>query len=124
MYKFVILLLMPAAAFSIRAVRYVEYNPPVIYPSNDHMTVVARTRYRLTCEGNKEVVWHLPHKKANIGDRVSISYSNNPKQKNNYTSNLEIRDMVYTDTGSYRCSFKGSEDATSIDANTYIHLYV
>jgi len=108
---------------SIRSVRYVQYNPPVIYPQKDHVTVSARSKYLLSCSGNKPVSWHMPQN-TNIGDRVSLTYTTNPRSKQNYTSNIEIRDMVYTDTGSYRCSFNDTRDNTSINANTLIHMYV
>jgi len=123
MFVLFFLTLLPLAAPK-RATRYVSYDPPVVYPSKDHVTISARSTYRLTCEGNRPVQWHLPKTAKTIQDRVSISYSTDPGLRRNYTTNIMIKDMVYTDTGSYRCSFNGSDDASGIDANTFIHIYV
>ena len=43
-----------------RTVRYVAFNPPVIYPQVDHVTVEARSNYTLTCEGVSPVTWITP----------------------------------------------------------------
>jgi hypothetical protein len=121
LFSFSLLLPLTLAA---RNVRYVEYRPPVVFPNQDFLTVSARLNITLTCEGHKSVQWFLPKGSNSIGDRVSISSSSSPNPEGNYVASLNLRDMVYTDTGSYRCSFKGSEDTTSIDSNTMIHLYV
>lgn len=113
-------------ANAARNVRYVEFSPPIVHPQQDHVTVQARQNTTLSCEGHKPVTWHLPQDMNNkdISDRVSIMHASDPNSKNRYISNLLIRHMVYTDTGSYVCSFNGSKDLRSIDSNTGIHIYV
>ena len=37
--------------------------------------------------------------------RVSVSYSTNPSLRRNYTTHIEIKDMVYTDTGFFLSFF-------------------
>ncbi|XP_023348446.1 platelet-derived growth factor receptor alpha, partial [Eurytemora carolleeae] len=116
-------LLLPLS-LAARNTRYVEYRPPVVFPNQDFLTVSARLNITLTCEGHKSVNWFLPTGSNSIGDRVSITSSSHSNREGKYVASLNLRDMVYTDTGTYRCSFNDSEDGTSIDSNTMIHLYV
>ena len=41
-----------------------------------------------------------------------------------FVATLTIVHMVYTDTGSYICSFNGTDDHSSIDNSTSLHIYV
>lgn len=129
MWTVVTILFLVSSALGSRTVRYVAFDPPIIYPQVDHVTVSARSNYSMTCEGVYPVTWHLPQNgeygiSADVRNRVTTTYTTNPSSAKMYVSTLTVRHMVYTDTGSYICSFNGTKDFTSIDNSTRLHIYV
>jgi len=113
-------------AHASRTVRYVEFNPPIVLPQQEHVTVQARQNYTLSCEGHRPVTWNLPMDVTNkdASDRVTITHITDSQSENRYNAHLHISHMVYTDTGSFVCSFNDTQDQSAIDTNTAIYIFV
>jgi len=110
-----------------RTVRYVEFNPPQVLPQQEHVTVQARQNYTLSCEGHRPLTWNLPMDATNkdVTDRVTITHITDAQSDGErYIAHLQIRHLVYTDTGSYVCSFNDSHDHSAIDTSTPIYVFV
>lgn len=106
------------------AVGFVAFDPPRIRPDSGAQTVKAGTpRYSLRCEGTtRGVTWRLPIDADDaLRSRISIEHF---RQQGAHVSSLNIHDLVYTDTGTYVCTYNGTTDTTSIDNSTRVHLYV
>ncbi len=41
-----------------------------------------------------------------------------------FSAELALSNLVYSDTGTYTCTYNGTEDIDSIDNSTSVHLYV
>ncbi len=121
-----------------RAERYVAFDPPRIFPPADHQTIKAGDSYVFRCEGNgRGVSWRLPVD-ATDSLRQRIALKHYVRRRSNdggarggsdgsdlvYVSELALRSLAYTDTGTFVCTFNGTTDTDSIDNSTRVHLYV
>jgi len=114
----------PCLAASRNERAYSEFLPPVVRPQREQVMMQARRPLSLTCEGHKPVVWNPPASVA-MSSRLDVSHGRQAGQHENpYRATLTLDTTVYTDTGSYICSFNGSSDLQAIDQNTAIHVYV
>lgn len=84
------------------------------------MTLSARSDYKLTCHGHKPVTWHPPH--HDLSERLKITHGES--RDGGYFTILKIKHLVYTDTGSYVCSFNESRDITAQESSAKIYIFV
>lgn len=122
-----LVVLMLRTSKAVRMARYVDFDPPRILPENHQQTVKAGMNYTLRCMGNRGVSWRLsPDADKSLRSRISVDYrmSRNRNQEVLYTTQLNIRHLRYSDTGTFTCTYNGTTDLTSIDNSTKVHIYV
>ena len=117
-----------------RAERYVDFDPPRITPGDTSQTVKAGQPYTFLCEGGRGgrgVTWRLPvDADDGLRSRVEVKhYSSKVRDSSRkksvvHSSELKISDTVYTDTGTFVCTYNGTTDLNAVDNSTGVHLYV
>ena len=124
-YIFLLLLVPVANASGPYAEPYTAFDPPRITPSSDTQTVKAGASYGFRCTGGSErggVSWRLPvDATEDLRSRVRLTHTSTAS---GYVSELSLSRLVYSDTGSFVCTYNGTVDTTSIDNSTRVHLYV
>ena len=122
-FKNFILLLLLTCIGVVQA--YADFQPPKIYPQTPagHILVQAGQTAKLICRGTlKGVSWFLP---TDASDSLRRRLIITPHTDHRYfESQIQIRDLNYTDTGTLVCAYNGTTDLTSIDNSSKIHLYV
>ena len=113
------------AVFAPLTIAYAEFQPPKIQPTTpgNYITYQAGQTALFRCEGTLNgVTWFLPQDATDsMKRRISLSHSVN---HDHFMTELTIRDLSYTDTGTLTCAYNGTEDLEAIDKSSGIHLFV
>ena len=118
-FKNFILLLLLTCIGVVQA--YADFQPPKIYPQTPagHILVQAGQTAKLICRGTlKGVSWFLPTDASESLRRRLLLTSNTDHRY--FESQIQIRDLNYTDTGTLVCAYNGTTDLTSIGMNVQL----
>ena len=126
--RIAVALICMVGSIALRSPRYASFDPSQILPENHQQTVKSGMNYTLTCTGKRGVSWRLsPEADQSLRSRVTVTYKVDRDRKNRrrkYMTQLHIRDLRYSDTSDFTCTYNGTTDLSSIDNSTKVHIYV
>jgi hypothetical protein len=110
---------------------YSKYPSPKLHPLQDQHVVNAGENWTLRCSGKFPLEWVFPptdngEGDPNMTDRVTIINEvvpgDNPRP---HVSYLEMKNVLYLDTGRYYCRYEGTTDNNVFDnvTSTYLFAY-
>ncbi|XP_066575984.1 platelet-derived growth factor receptor alpha [Amia ocellicauda] len=91
---------------------------PVISPSREEMVVQLHSPFKLSCSGEREVVWDTPLEQGEFQEE---------KEEDNsglFVTSISVQNATGLHTGYYTCNYMGDNDNSDDSELTSIYIYV